>query len=241
MIPAGLAFLRQKFLAGDPVGYAACCRALADFDWRQQLGDIALPTLVVAGEQDPVTTPDMMKVLADAIPSSRLEVIPKGSHIFVAERAEESNALLSAFLTAHAGETGAPEGAAFQRGLANRKAVLGVDHVQRSLAGAGPFVAPWQDFITRGAWGEIWGDPALPWKTRSLVTLAMMVAMHREEEFKLHVRPALKNGVSLEELRSLLLQTAIYAGVPAANAAFRWTRDVLGDELDAVAPMPDNP
>ena len=239
--PGRLAFLKQKFLAGDPVGYAACCRALADFDWRKQLGDITLPTLVVAGEQDPVTTPDMMKALAEAIPGSRLEVIPKGSHIFVAERAEESNALLSAFLEATAGESGEPEGAAFQRGLANRKAVLGVDHVQRSLAGAGPFVAPWQDFITRAAWGEIWGDPALPWKTRSLVTLAMMVAMHREEEFKLHVRPALKNGVSLEELRSLLLQTAIYAGVPAANAAFRWTRDVLGDELDAVAPMPDNP
>jgi 3-oxoadipate enol-lactonase/4-carboxymuconolactone decarboxylase len=92
---------------------------------------------------------------------------------------------------------------------------------------------PWQDFITRAAWGEIWGDPALPWKTRSLVTLAMMVALHREEEFKLHVRPALRNGVTIEELRSLLMQTAIYAGVPAANAAFRWAKEVLGDELDA--------
>ena len=61
---------------------------------------------------------------------------------------------------------------------------------------------PWQDFITRAAWGEMWGDPTLPRKTRSLVTLAMMVALHREEEFKLHVRPALKNGVSLEELRA---------------------------------------
>ena len=83
---------------------------------------------------------------------------------------------------------------------------------------------PWQDFITRVAWGEIWGDPTMPWKTRSMVTLAMMVALHREEEFKLHVRPALRNGVTIEELRASLLQASVYAGVPAANAAFRWTR-----------------
>jgi 3-oxoadipate enol-lactonase / 4-carboxymuconolactone decarboxylase len=122
-------------------------------------------------------------------------------------------------------------GATFEEGLANRKKVLGAEHVERSLAKAGPFAMPWQDFITRTAWGEIWGDPTIPWKTRSMVTLAMMVALHREEEFKLHVRPALRNGVTIEELRSLLLQASIYAGVPAANAAFRWVKEVLGDEL----------
>ena len=109
--------------------------------------------------------------------------------------------------------------------------MLGAEHVERSLAKAGPFAAPWQDFITRVAWGEIWGDPTIPWKMRSMVTLAMMVALHREEEFKLHVRPALRNGVTIEELRSLLLQASIYAGVPAANAAFRWVKEVLGEEL----------
>ena len=70
-----------------------------------------------------------------------------------------------------------------------------------------------------------------------MLTLAMMVALHREEEFKLHLRPALKNGVTLEELRALLLQTAVYAGVPAANAAFRWVKEVLGDEAETVGPM----
>ena len=116
--------------------------------------------------------------------------------------------------------------------MANRRAVLGAEHVERSLAGAGGFAAPWQSFITRTAWGEIWGDPALPWKTRSLVTLALMVALRQEEEFKLHVRPALKNGVTVPELRALLLQTAVYAGVPAANGAFRWAKEVLGDEAE---------
>jgi 3-oxoadipate enol-lactonase/4-carboxymuconolactone decarboxylase len=121
--------------------------------------------------------------------------------------------------------------AAFAAGLANRKHVLGAAHVERSLAGAGEFATPWQDFITRYAWGEIWGDETLPWKTRSLITLSIMIALGREEEFKLHVRPALKNGVTLEELRALLKQAAVYAGVPAANGAFRWVREVLGEEL----------
>jgi len=119
----------------------------------------------------------------------------------------------------------------FEDGLANRKAVLGAAHVERSLTKAGAFAGPWQDFITRTAWGEVWGDPALPWKTRSMLTLALMVALGREEEFKLHLRPALRNGVLVAELRALLIQAAVYAGVPAANGAFRWVQEALGDEL----------
>lgn len=233
---ARLAFFTRMVLGVDPKGYAACCRAIRDMDLRPGLGSITAPTLVIAGAGDPVTTPAMGQELAAAIPGARLEVVADAAHLLAAEQPGDVNALLAEFLVTQAGQPAVHTDAAFQRGLSNRKAVLGVDHVQRSLAGAGPFAAPWQDFITRAAWGEVWGDPTLPWKTRSCVTLAMMVALHREEEFKLHVRPALKNGVSLEELRSLLLQTAIYAGVPAANAAFRWVKDVLGPELDAVEP-----
>jgi 3-oxoadipate enol-lactonase/4-carboxymuconolactone decarboxylase len=234
--PAALAHLRGRFLAVDPDGYAACCLAIAGMDLRPRLGGITVPTLVVAGADDPVTTPAMCEDLARAIPGAGCEVVPGSAHILNVEKADEANGLLAAFLAVQA-----PSGASrdpFQAGLANRKSVLGAEHVQRSLQNAGPFAMPWQDFITRGAWGEIWGDPTLPWKTRSMVTLAMMIALHREEEFKLHLRPALKNGVSFEELRSLLLHAAIYAGVPATNAAFRWARDVLGAELDGVAPMP---
>jgi 3-oxoadipate enol-lactonase/4-carboxymuconolactone decarboxylase len=129
------------------------------------------------------------------------------------------------------GEPKRSGGAIFEEGLANRKRVLGAEHVERSLAKAGAFATPWQDFITRVAWGEIWGDPTIPWKMRSMLTLAMMAALHREEEFKLHIRPALRNRVTIAELRALLLQTAVYAGVPAANAAFRWAKEVLGEEL----------
>ena len=94
----------------------------------------------------------------------------------------------------------------FEAGLANRKHVLGAEHVERSLQSAGAFASPWQDFITRYAWGEIWGDDTLPWKTRSLIVLSITLALGKEEEFKLHLRPALRNGVTVEELRALLKQ-----------------------------------
>jgi 3-oxoadipate enol-lactonase/4-carboxymuconolactone decarboxylase len=175
----------------------------------------------------------MANDLADAIPGARSAVIAQASHLLAIEQPENTAALINNFLGSLERQSEEPlPSNGFQTGLANRKAVLGVDHVQRSFANAGAFAAPWQDFITRNAWGEIWGDETLPWKTRSLVTLAMMVALHREEEFKLHLRPALKNGVSLAELQSLLLQTGVYAGVPTANAAFRWVRETLGDEAD---------
>jgi 3-oxoadipate enol-lactonase/4-carboxymuconolactone decarboxylase len=174
----------------------------------------------------------MAEEICAHIPQAELVVLPRAAHLLAVEQPEATAAHLLAFLERQsAAAEGAPGAVAFEQGLANRKSVLGDAHVERSLAKAGAFAAPWQDFITRTAWGEVWGDPRLPWKTRSLVTLAMMVALHREEEFKLHVRPALRNGVTASELQSLLLQSAIYAGVPAANAAFRWAKDVLGDEL----------
>jgi 3-oxoadipate enol-lactonase / 4-carboxymuconolactone decarboxylase len=233
LTPEVVAPVRDRFLGLDPKGYAACCLAVRDMDLRDRIGAITAPTLVVAGEDDPATPLEMSEDIVSRIRGAELTVVPEAAHLVAIEQPDALNELLLGFLARVAGEAEpGPRGVSFEAGLANRKSVLGVEHVQRSLDNAGPFAMPWQDFITRNAWGEIWGDPALPWKTRSLVTLAMMVALHREEEFKLHVRPALRNGVTLEELRSLLMQTAIYAGVPAANAAFRWVKDVLGDEAD---------
>jgi 3-oxoadipate enol-lactonase/4-carboxymuconolactone decarboxylase len=201
-------------------------------DLRPHLGTIAAPTLVVAGRDDPATPVGMAEEIRSLIPDAELLVLPRAAHLLAIERVDAVTPHLLAFLERNTERAaGAPGAVPFESGLQNRKQVLGAEHVERSLAKAGGFAMPWQDFITRTAWGEVWGDPRLPWKTRSLVTLAMMVALHREEEFKLHVRPALRNGVSVEELQSLLLQSAIYAGVPAANAAFRWAKDVLGDEI----------
>ncbi len=231
--PAEVAALRSRFVAVDPAGYAACCRAIAAMDLRPAIATIAAPTLILAGADDPATPVPMMEDIRTRISGAELVVIPRAAHILSVERPDAVIRHLGAFLDSFAdAPPRAPD--AFATGLANRKAVLGVEHVQRSIGGANAFSMPWQDFITRMAWGEVWGDPAIPWKTRSMVTLAITAALGREEEFKLHLRPALHNGVSLDELRALLMQTAIYAGVPAANGAFRLAREVLGSELDAM-------
>ncbi len=116
-----------------------------------------------------------------------------------------------------------------KEGLKVRRAVLGETYVERAQAAENEFNSAFQDLITRYAWGEIWTRPGLPRKTRSLITIAMMVALNRGDELKMHIRGALQNGVTREELREVLLQTAIYCGVPAANAAFHLTEQVLSE------------
>jgi 3-oxoadipate enol-lactonase/4-carboxymuconolactone decarboxylase len=230
--PEMVAETRRRFVANDANGYAICCEAIRDMDLRPAIGAIRMPVLILAGADDPATPVAMMEDIRARIPDAEMVIVPRAAHLLNIEQPGVVNAHIGAFLGRFA-ERGAPRagGVSFEAGLANRKGVLGVEHVQRSLEKAGDFAMPWQDFITRSAWGEIWGDATIPWKTRSMLTLAMMIALNREEEFKLHVRPALKNGVTVEELSAVLLQAATYAGVPAANAAFRWVREVLGEEL----------
>ncbi|MGH9682541.1 MAG: 4-carboxymuconolactone decarboxylase [Candidatus Acidiferrales bacterium] len=118
------------------------------------------------------------------------------------------------------------------KGMEIRRAVLGNEHVDKSLAKKNSFNDPFQDLITRYAWGEIWARPGLPRNIRSLLTLAMLVALDRMEEFRMHVRAAIRNNVTREEIQEVLLQCAIYCGVPAANAAFQLAEEVFA-ELDA--------
>ena len=115
----------------------------------------------------------------------------------------------------------------YEEGMKVRRAVLGDAHVDRSLASRTPFNEPFQDFITRYAWGEVWARPGLSRHTRSLITLAMLVALNREEEFKMHVAAALRNGVTENEIQEVLLHAALYCGLPAANNAFAWAGSVF--------------
>ena len=108
----------------------------------------------------------------------------------------------------------------YEAGMQVRRAVLGDAHVDRSLDNRTALTEEFQDFITRYAWGEIWTREGLPRHTRSLLTIAMMVALNRSEELALHLRAAANNGVTRDEIKEVLLQTAIYCGVPAANSAF---------------------
>jgi 4-carboxymuconolactone decarboxylase len=115
----------------------------------------------------------------------------------------------------------------YENGMKVRRAVLGDAHVERTLTRCNDFNTEFQELITRYAWGEIWSRPGLPRHTRSLLTVAMIVALNRPDEFRLHVRAAFNNGVTRDELKEVLLQAAIYCGVPAANSAFHLAEEVF--------------
>ncbi|MBX3484855.1 4-carboxymuconolactone decarboxylase [Phenylobacterium sp.] len=114
-------------------------------------------------------------------------------------------------------------------GMANRRAVLGEAYVDAAAAAATPLTAEFQDLITRYAWGEVWSRPGLPHDTRRLLTVAMLIALNREGELRLHLKAALEHGVPAEALKEVILQSAIYCGVPAANAAFHLASALLAD------------
>ena len=116
-----------------------------------------------------------------------------------------------------------------ERGMEVRRAVLGDAHVDRAEASRTPLTDEFQDLLTRYAWGEIWTRPGLDRRTRSCITVAMLVALNRNEELALHVRAAMTNGVTADELKEILLQTAVYCGVPAANTAFGVAAKVLAE------------
>lgn len=121
----------------------------------------------------------------------------------------------------------------YEKGLAIRRAVLGSEYVDKSIANADEFTKPLQELVTQYCWGEVWGRPELDRKTRSIINLSMISALNRPHELKLHVRGALRNGLTRIEIREILLQVAIYCGVPAAMDAFRIAREIFAEEDQA--------
>ncbi|MFI6560586.1 3-oxoadipate enol-lactonase [Streptomyces sp. NPDC050534] len=203
----------------DPGAYAACCDALAAFDLRDRLAEISVPTLLIAGREDKATPPPHLREIADAVAGSTLVELPGAGHLAPAQCPV---AVLTA-LRAHLG------GGA-ERGMEVRRQVLGDPHVDRTQARQTPFTARFQDFISRYAWGEIWTDPTLSRRERSMITLTALVAHGHYDELAMHVRAARRNGLTPEEIGAVLLQTAVYCGVPAANSAFATAQRVLAEE-----------
>jgi 4-carboxymuconolactone decarboxylase len=126
----------------------------------------------------------------------------------------------------------------YQQGLAIRREVLGDEHVDRALSGASGFSGPWQDYVTTAAWGQVWSRDGLDRRTRSMLTVALLAALSHHNELVLHLRAALGNGVTAAELREVLLHTAVYAGVPAANSAFAVAQQVLAELGEDLAATP---
>ncbi|WP_405542225.1 3-oxoadipate enol-lactonase [Streptomyces phaeochromogenes] len=214
--------LVEDHRTADPDAYAACCDALAAFDIRERLPEIGAPTLLVAGRDDPATPPAHLREIADAVPGAALVEIPGASHLAPAQCPE---AVLTA-LRAHF------DGGA-KRGMEVRRQVLGDTHVDRAQARQSEFTARFQDFISRYAWGEIWTDPTLARRERSMITLTALVAHGHYDELAMHIRAARRNGLTPEEIGAVLLQTAVYCGVPAANSAFAVAQRVLAEEDEA--------
>ena len=219
----------------DDTGYVAVCEALAAFDVRDRLGAIGTPLLAVAGRHDVATPPELMEEIASGVPGSRLVVLPDVAHLAPVEAPEEVAELIRehAFGPTRDQMTVADVRAA---GMEVRRAVLGDAHVDRATAGATDLTRDFQDLITEYAWGGIWTRPGLDRRSRSLVTLTALVARGHHEELAMHLRAARRNGVTVEEIKELLLQTAIYCGVPDANTAFRIASRALA-EPDQDAPQ----
>ncbi|MEV8373369.1 4-carboxymuconolactone decarboxylase [Kribbella sp. NPDC056861] len=208
----------------DREGYAQACEALATHDVRDRLATIHTPVLAIAGRDDVPTPPASLQAIATGVSNGRLVVLDNTAHLAPAEQPLEVARLI------HAHTTNAPTIAEVRTaGMTVRREVLGATHVDHATTTTTDFTADFQDLITQYAWGTIWTRPGLDRRSRSLITLTALVAGGHHEELALHLRAARTNGLTPDEIKELLLQTAIYCGVPAANTAFRIAQQVLTD------------
>ncbi len=205
---------RTALLAANPVGYAGCCAAIRDMDQRPILGRIGVPTLVIGGTLDTATPWEGHgDFLAASIPGARAVVL-EAAHLSNVELPSAfTNALFDFLLPP-------PSDDRLAAGFAMRRAILGDAHVDRSIANATDLTRDFQDLITRYAWGTVWTRPGLDPAVRRLLVLAITASLGRWEEFRLHLRAGLAGGLEPSDLEEVLLQVAIYAGVPAANTGF---------------------
>jgi 3-oxoadipate enol-lactonase/4-carboxymuconolactone decarboxylase len=214
--PGFVASMRSVFLATDPVGYAGCCAAIRDLNQIELLEKIRVPVLVIGGDRD-ISTPweGHGDVLAGRIPGAKHVVLP-AAHLSNLERPRSFSAALLGFLLSER-----------EDGAKIRREVLGNEHVDRAAATTTDFNRDFQELITRFAWGTIWSRPGLDRRTRRLLVLAITASTGRWEEFRLHVRTGLQHELEPCDLEEVLLQTAVYAGVPAANTGFHIAREEM--------------
>lgn len=215
--------VRSVLLATDPAGYVGCCAALRDVNHNSLLRKISVPTLVIVGERD-VSTPwtGHGEILAREIPGAKAVHLP-AAHLSNIERPRAFTLALLEFLLPPEEESPDP----LEVGFSVRRAVLGDAHVDKAVAATTDFTREFQSLITRYAWGTIWARPGLDRRTRRLLVLAMTAALGRWEEFTLHIRTGLMHGLEPCDVKEVLLQVAIYAGVPAAHTGFHIAQEEM--------------
>jgi len=223
--------VRSVLLGTDVRGYVGCCAALRDFDFKENLPRIGIPTLVIVGERD-VSTPwaGNGEILAQRIPQARVTRLA-AAHLSNLETPKSFTAALFEFLQAR--ESTSED--LLEAGLEVRRRILGDVHVDNAIASTTNFTEDFQALITRYAWGTIWRRPGLDYRTRRLLVLAMMAALGRWEEFRLHVKAGLLHGLEICDIKEVLLQTGVYAGVPAANTGFHIAQEEIEKRTGSTA------
>ena len=221
---------RNMLTRTTPAGYLGTCAALRDADLSGG-GPLGVPTLVLCGDSDVSTPPELSGSLAAEL-QAPLHLIGNAGHLPCVEQPQAVVAELAAFLDALAASplpSPASGQTRYERGMRVRRAVLGDAHVDRALLGASDLDRDFQEFITEYAWGGPWSRAGLDTRTRHLVTLAVLAALPREHELALHLRATVNTGVTQDDLRELFMHVAVYAGVPVANRAYTLARETLAE------------
>ncbi|MGA7172956.1 MAG: 3-oxoadipate enol-lactonase [Candidatus Dormiibacterota bacterium] len=218
--PQDVARFGAQLTAVDPDSYAAGCEALAAADLTAQLASITSTTLILAGALDQATPLGRGLELQAVIPGAALRVLADAAHLANVEQPEPFVRAVIGHLT----------GGQLARGTAARRRVLGDEHVDHALASANSFTTDFQELISRYAWGEVWARPGLDRITRRCITIALLVSLGRWEELEMHVRAAAVEDLTADQIAEILLHTAVYCGVPAANAAFDHAQRALSPE-----------
>ena len=213
--------IKTMFLQSDPMGYCNCCAAIRDADFSNELKNISIPTLIIAGNEDPVTTVEHAEYLNKNIPHAQLKVF-QARHLSATELPEVFAKAIIDFIVGDK---------TIDHGMHVRRTVLGNEHVDKSIHNINSFNSDFQQFISHYAWGEIWSRPGLSKHQRSLITLSMLIPLNRKTEFKMHLKAALNNGLTIEEIKELILHSSLYCGLPAANEAIH-TAEELFTELN---------
>jgi 3-oxoadipate enol-lactonase/4-carboxymuconolactone decarboxylase len=226
--PPSVASARRTLLATSAVGYAGCCAAIRDMDQRSDLARISVPTLIISGDQDiSMPWPEHGQLLASSIAGATV-VRLNTAHISNLEKPRQFSATLLRFLLPASSDQQ-------QAGTVMRRAVLGDAHVDRAIASTTDLNRDFQDLITRFAWGAVWTRPGLDRRTRRLLVLAITASMGRWEEFRMHLQAGIADDLEWSDVEELLLQTGVYAGLPAANTGFHIAAELkLGSKDPAV-------
>jgi 3-oxoadipate enol-lactonase/4-carboxymuconolactone decarboxylase len=215
-----VATTRRTFLATNPIGYAGCCAAIRDMDNRESLPKIQTPTLVIFSEKD-LSTPWTAngEILAGSIPGAQTVSLPT-AHLSNLEAPRSFTAALLNFVMPQTV-------ASIEQGFAVRRQVLGDAHVDRAIANTTDLNREFQELITRYAWGTIWSRPQLDQRARRLLTLTALAALGRWEEFRMHLRTGFAHELEPCDVKEILLQISVYAGVPVANTGFHIAMEEL--------------